>query len=209
VDLTLLEEVSKSVCNDLHLPEEEIGIFLRRVRSDVETVYSSALGKEALNSIQSSSELILRLKLPNGQMLSGIVDKLFLDNEGTWNILDYKTEIKENAEKKRRYEFQLKFYSYLVSELFSQHVVKAHVLYTHSGNQLSFTFTRKHFSGISQELGSLVDKIKSQKKTPLESIERRISHCSECAYFDSKKNLCIAGAGESPKVMQTELLFSE
>ncbi|MDP4236346.1 MAG: UvrD-helicase domain-containing protein [Bacteroidota bacterium] len=206
---SLLDEVSTEVCNDFHLSEDEINLFLQRVRADVTTVYASPLGKEALNSSHSSSELVLRLRLPNGQMLSGIVDKLFLDRDGVWNILDYKTEVRENAEKKKRYEFQLRFYAYLVSEVYNSRVVKAHVLYTRSGNLLSFTFTQDDFSGIGHRLESLVDKIKSQKKTPLESIERRLSHCPECAFFDATKDLCIAGAAESPKPVQTEVLFSE
>lgn len=209
VQSKLLEEVFISVCNDLHLPEQERKKYLGRVRADILNVIASPLGKEALHAKQYHSELALRSKLGSGQMLSGIIDRLFLDSEGLWNILDYKTDTRENLQKKKRYEFQLQFYAYLVSLLYSQDTVKAHVLYTHTGNTLSFTFTQKDFQQIGTKLESLVSQIREQKKTEsLDLIELNLSHCPECHYFDVSRNVCIAGLGKEPAPVQTELLFT-
>ncbi|MFI5264910.1 MAG: PD-(D/E)XK nuclease family protein, partial [Candidatus Kapaibacterium sp.] len=169
---------------------------------------SSPIGKLAFSAPQSHTELSLRSKLLSGQMLSGIIDRLFKDEEGVWNILDFKTDLRENNEKKNRYEFQLQFYAYLVSLLYNADVVKAHILFTHSGNSLSFIFTQKEFDKIRKRLESLVSEIRIQKKTrSVDDIERRLSHCPDCPYFDWKSDLCVAGAGNNPIPLQTKLLF--
>lgn len=103
----------------------------------------------------------------------------------------------------------MQFYAYLVSLLYDQKIVKAHVLYTRTGNPISFVFTEKDFSGIGSQLERLVAEIRSQKKSAsLEDIVRNLSHCPECPYFDYSQNLCIAGTGKEPIPLQTELLFT-
>jgi ATP-dependent exoDNAse (exonuclease V) beta subunit len=209
IDMSLLQDVFDIVCSDLHLSDEDRAKYSERVRTDIQNVFSNDIGKQALKARQYFTELPLRAKLQSGQMLSGIIDRLFLDDEGIWNILDYKTDTRENVQKKDRYEFQLEFYAYLVSLLYGQETVKAHVLYTHSGNTLSFTFTQKDFAGIGKKLQTLVSEIRAQKKAKsLEEIERKLSHCPECPYFDWSVNLCVAGAGTEPIPLQTELLFT-
>jgi ATP-dependent helicase/nuclease subunit A len=205
-DKKLLDDVFHSVCNDLHISEESRNKFSKRVHTDIETVLSTTVGKLALSSRSYQSELALRSKLASGQVLSGIIDRLFLDEEGVWNILDYKTDIRENREKKKRYEFQLTFYAYLVSLLYKTDVVKAHVLYTHSGNTATSLFIQKDFSGIGSQLQSLVTEIRLQRKiSSLDEPLRNLSHCPECPYFSRSANLCIAGSGKEPVALQTEL----
>ncbi len=210
LDNTLLYEIFNVVCNDLHISNSERNSFSERAISDISNVYSSTLGKQALNAKQYYTELALRSKLQSGQMLSGIIDRLFLDEEEIWNILDYKTDIRENVQKNQRYEFQLQFYAYLVSLLYAQKIVKAHIIYTLSGNTLSFIFKENDFSAIGKRLEVLVSDIRSQKIIKsLAEIEHNLSHCPECAYFDLSENLCIAGTGNETIQLQKELFFTD
>ena len=210
INHTVLDEEFNAISDELHLSEIDRNRFIERLRSDITNVYSTSLGTQALNAKQYYTELPLRSKLQSGQMLSGIIDRLFLDEDGVWNILDYKTDIRESIEKKKRYEFQLQFYAYLVSLLYDQKLVKAHVLYTSTGNALSFIFTEKDFAGVGDRLENLITKIRSQKKIKsLEDIEHTLSHCPECPYFDLSQSLCIAGYGKEPIQLQTELLFRD
>lgn len=202
-------DIFDSVCSDLRLSDDERTKFFKRVRTDIGNVIITPLGKEALSAKHYHTELPLRSKLQSGQMLSGIIDRLFQGEDGVWNILDYKTDSHESVQKKKRYEFQLQFYAYLVSLLYDQKVVKAHVLYTHTGNTLSFTFVEKDFSDIATKLEILVSEIRSQKKgKSLEEIERNLLHCPECPYFDRSQNLCIAGVGKHSTQLQTEFLLT-
>jgi ATP-dependent helicase/nuclease subunit A len=210
IDIALLKDTFLLVCNDLHLSADDRTKFAKRVKTDIENVFSSAIGRQSLTAQQYQSELSLRLKLETGQVLSGIIDKLFLDDEGIWNILDYKTDLRESVQKNERYEFQLNFYAYLVSRLHLVNTVKAHILYTHSGNTRSFTFTANDFTNTGALLQSLVSEIRVQKKIrSLKDIERRLSHCHECPYFHRASNLCVAGTGTIHEVIQTEFLFEE
>jgi ATP-dependent helicase/nuclease subunit A len=207
-DEKLLEETIDLASKDLHLPDSSKSKYSKRVIADVMNVLSSPIGKEALHAQEFQMEIPIRVKIRGGQILSGIIDRLFLDAQGMWNILDYKTDLWENPAKKTRYEFQMQFYAYLVSRLYSQDIVKAHVLYTHSGNSLSFTFAQKEFSDIGLKLESFVKQIRAQRKfKSLEEIERNISHCPECPYFDKEGQICIAGNGTESIPLQTELLF--
>lgn len=47
----------------------------------------------------------------------GILDKIYLTEEG-WKIIDFKFAYPDNR-LKEKYEFQLKFYLYIVKELFN------------------------------------------------------------------------------------------
>jgi ATP-dependent helicase/nuclease subunit A len=208
-DEKLLDDVFHSVANEVHLTESERAAYHKRLLPDMQNIFTSPIGRQALQAKSYHTELSLRAKLSGGQILSGIIDRLYCDESGLWNILDYKTDTRENKEKKKRYEFQMKFYAYLVSLMYSQDRVNTHVLYTHSGNTISFNFTKKHFSEIGAQLQSLVAKIKLQKKmSSLDEPARNLSHCPECSYFDQAGNICIAGAGNAPIALQTELFFS-
>jgi len=50
-------------------------------------------------------------------ILLGILDKIYLTEEG-WKIIDFKFAYPDNR-LKEKYEFQLKFYLYIVKELFN------------------------------------------------------------------------------------------
>ncbi len=209
IDLSLLDDTYVSVSNDLQLSEELQKRYIDRVRADIQNVYSNIIGKQALRATEYYTELPLRSKLQTGQMLSGIIDRLFLDEDGVWNILDYKTDLRENVQKKTRYEFQMQFYAYLVSLFYNQKTVKAHILYTNSGNLLSFDFSQADFNGIGNRLENLVSEIRAQKKLKsLNEITRNLSHCPECPYFDQQKNICIADVGENKNTMDIELILN-
>ncbi|MFI5264090.1 MAG: UvrD-helicase domain-containing protein, partial [Candidatus Kapaibacterium sp.] len=210
IDIGLLDDTFQIICNDLHLSNEERTNYAESVKSDIQHVFSTSLGRQAVKATQYYTELPLRSMLQNGQMLSGIIDRLFRDDEGLWNILDYKTDRSENTAKKSRYEFQLRFYAYFVSLLYDVSIVKAHILYTHTGNSLTFFFTKDDFEGIRKQLESLISEIRTQKKIrSLDDLERRLSHCPDCPYFDWKADLCVAGTGKEALPMQTELLFTK
>ncbi|MEP7235843.1 MAG: PD-(D/E)XK nuclease family protein, partial [Ignavibacteriota bacterium] len=208
IDMSLLSDVFAEVATELQLRDSERDLYYSRVEADIQTVYSSPIGRQALEAKVQDTEVALRASMPNGQLLSGIIDRLFLADDGVWNILDYKTDRRETDAKKARYQFQMQFYAYLVSRLHQTDVVKAHILYTSSGNVLSFMFTRKDFEASSDQLLILVNQIREQKKAEsLESIARNLTHCPECPYFDNSIDLCIAGLGSSKTVASEEVTF--
>jgi putative RecB family exonuclease len=138
---------------------------------------------------------MVQTSLSETDLLRGIVDRLFVAADGEIHILDYKTDKTtgaENPAKKTRYAFQLKFYAYLVSLLFPEKErIHATLYYTAFGSTESYTFGRKDFAGIESTLTEMIEKARGlENVTKLTSIERNLSHCRECAYFDETAQQC-------------------
>ncbi|MEI8134943.1 MAG: UvrD-helicase domain-containing protein [bacterium] len=181
----------------MHLPKSLEVEYKRKILEDTSTILRSPVAIKSLQATHAQTEFPLRSKLASGQILSGIIDRLFKDDDGIWNILDYKTDRFENIGKKKRYEFQMKFYAYLVGAQHNSPTVKAHILYTHTGKSIEFIFEKKDFLEMESQLKKLVSEILDLKgASSLGEIKRELSHCSECPYFETEEQMCYAGLGD-------------
>jgi ATP-dependent exoDNAse (exonuclease V) beta subunit len=70
-------------------------------------------------------ELPILLKLKENRILEGVIDLAFEEN-GTWHIVDFKTDA-EIGPSRKRYENQLRWYALALSRL-NQMPVEAHLL---------------------------------------------------------------------------------
>jgi hypothetical protein len=69
--------------------------------------------------------------------------------------------------------------------------IHATLYYTAFGSTESYTFGRKDFAGIESTLTEMIEKARGlENVTKLTSIERNLSHCRECAYFDETAQQC-------------------
>jgi CRISPR/Cas system-associated exonuclease Cas4 (RecB family) len=118
---------------------------------------------------------------------------LFLDANGIWNIVDYKTSVNPSAEAIKRYEFQLRFYCYLIMKLYDVKIVKAHLYFSATGKIVSITVTESELSEIHVLLSSTVKSILQDiHSDSMNLLIKNREHCKDCQYSVDRKIICIA-----------------
>jgi ATP-dependent helicase/nuclease subunit A len=194
LDDTLFTSYLRTTIESLGMEvESSIQKYSEKIRSHVDTFVTSNFGKKVLVASPYFTEHALRAKLNQMQMLSGVIDRLYLDTDG-WHILDYKTDrIINDPAKDERYRFQLKFYAYLIKKLFDIDTdIHAHLFYTNFGVTKDFVFTPLDLADIESNLTETVSRLLIDKRvTSLENIIKNREHCKECSYFNVEKNLCV------------------
>jgi ATP-dependent helicase/nuclease subunit A len=152
----------------------------------------STIALQVRSSTNSRTEFPLQTLLASGDTLFGIIDCLFQDPNGTWTILDYKTD--SNPSKGiSRYQFQLQFYAYLVHLMYSDAgTIRCILFFTATGETKEFQFTSSDLSNFADECSSLIQQIREQENiTDLTLLPRNTDHCPECRFFDQVSNQCI------------------
>jgi len=168
--------------------------YSNEVNAHISRFLASEVGKEVLRSGDAHTEYALQATLADGDILYGIIDRLYRNAEGIWTVLDYKTEASERKEKSLgRYTSQLRFYAYLV-HLFDPTAaqVNAVLFYTATGESVFFEFSTNDFETFEQECKAQIEQIRSDELVPrLDLLTRNTEHCPECRYFEKQDMQCI------------------
>lgn len=175
------------------------------VHAHVTRFITNDYGIHILQAKEAYKELNLRTMLNERQMLSGVIDRLYRNDEGAWEILDYKTDrTPVNKKKLDRYRFQMKFYAYLVSKFTETPVseIKANLFFTAFGAREQFAFSAQDLISVGKELNTTVAKIrKDQEAESIAKITRNYDHCPECPYYNLEESSCIAdGSGDLKEI---------
>ena len=173
-----------------------------KVLDHIQAALNSEVAEEIF-STTAETEYAIQAQFETGDLLFGIIDRLFCDPRGIWTIVDYKTErvssFNHPQDGGQRYAFQLKFYAYLVH---LQHPdaeeIHAILFYTSTGAVVRFTFLREELSQWRSEVRGLIDALRSNERvTELLRIDRNYDHCPECGFFDSNSAQCIVLAART------------
>ncbi|HEY3875671.1 MAG TPA: UvrD-helicase domain-containing protein [Candidatus Kapabacteria bacterium] len=160
----------------------------------LERFLHSSIAIELLAAQRSRSEYILQTVLPTGDTLFGILDRLYQDKDGNWTVLDFKTDSVPHPDK---YEFQLRFYAYLVHRMLKATEVRGVLFFTASGTITAFHFS--DFSSIGMEIESRIQEIKAMEAIrDLSFLPRNERHCPDCRYFNSTAGQCIVLEAQNP-----------
>ena len=188
--------------------EEERTKYRAPVRKHLLNFLESNFSREVLSNSGRRTEYALQAQLQTGDILFGIIDCFYRDADGIWTILDYKTDGPKNAkrklEQKSRYEFQLGFYAYLVHLLFPEAAkINAVLFYTDRGELDRYTFDALSFANIERECERMIEEIRRNENVKdLELLDRNLSHCSECSFFDKTEECCVVLATTSSRESQ-------
>ena len=181
--------------------EKERARYSELANAHLERFLSSDLAAHVLSSKEYHSEYSLQAQIATGDILFGIIDRLFRDAAGTWTILDYKTERgidpAQTANSLTRYEFQLQFYAYLVHLMYPNEArINAILFYTATGEQKEFRFDVTDFGTFESEIVELIREIRELNGVvELGEITRNMVHCSECNYYQSDVERCVVMDG--------------
>jgi ATP-dependent helicase/nuclease subunit A len=185
------------------LNKDDKASYAATAKEHVQRALDSDPAGEFLTRAGAQTEFSLQARFETGDILYGIVDRLYQDSSGVWTVLDYKTERTNDplrkSQNKLRYEFQLQFYAYLVHLLYpEQPAVRVILLYTASGESVEFNHDRTSFEGLRTEIANLIDAIRqNEQAVDLETIDRNLHHCPDCQFFDEHEGRCIALSAEA------------
>jgi ATP-dependent helicase/nuclease subunit A len=164
----------------------------------VKNFLKSEFAKEALTSSNTRTEYALQVPLASGDILYGIIDRLFLDKDGVWNVLDYKTEaVHDKAKSIERYAFQLQLYAYLVRRLYPEaDKVQATLFFTATGTKHDFVFDTLSFEDFESTVKTMIDSIRANEIVKdLALLSQNLAHCPRCPFYAGEQ--CIVSSLES------------
>ena len=112
--------------------------------------------------------------------LTGTLDRVYRAADGTWTILDYKTDAIVAGQAKERaslYEPQLKFYALLIWKLFGVSNVSAILYYTSLKYDVRFSYSARELQAYEVELSVVFRKIHSGDFVPAGK------SCNDCPFL--------------------------
>lgn len=130
----------------------------------VRGVTGSDFWMEVLKGQNTKTEYTITATLGD-DYLTGTIDRVYQDQNGVWNVLDFKTDaIKGVVPEGLMYEYssQLKFYALLVHKFFSTSSVRASLLFTSSVDKpISEIYASPELELFEQEVSTIISKIKN------------------------------------------------
>jgi RecB family exonuclease len=99
-----------------------------------------------------------------GDFITGTIDRLYLDQDGVWTIVDYKTDAVAAADAGKRaalYWPQLAFYGVMVQRLRNADRVRARILFAaHPELRFSMELDRSSLGTTAEEISSVIGNIR-------------------------------------------------
>lgn len=172
----LIDGASKSLILETDDQKKRLaGAVFRNVRNFVD----SDFGKPVLSSREFFAEYTINAIL-GGDYLTGTIDRLYKTDDGTWSIVDYKTDFEKPEDLPRRAEYyrpQVEFYALLVHRLLRQPSVRASLVFTSLRAQpFHFNFDEQMLKAFETTVRAVIEKIKSG------DFDRTEENCSACSY---------------------------
>ena len=160
--------------------------FKKEIVDDLEKFYASDTVKDLKTKIKFKNEYEIYIKESN-YFLYGIIDKIIFEDTKII-IIDYKTDNiakKEIPGRVLTYINQLKFYSYIVSNLFPNFdIFELRLLFVkHPDEFISEIYRKKDAVGFGNEIKLIVNKIRDK------NFPKNLEHCRKCYY--SINGICI------------------
>ena len=162
--------------------EQEVAPEARRAQAEELTrtileVMRSRTWQWIIQGTDSRTEFTISAPLGRDYMV-GTMDRIFRDEQGVWNLVDYKTDRITPArlpERARDYLPQLQFYAVLLSKYFSVSPVRAAMLFTAAPDlPVRYEFAAKDLREIEREILQDLERIRQRHFPPVSPA------CSQC-----------------------------
>ncbi len=114
-----LDASAESIAQLLELAARSIGAPSEErdaARVAVKAALAHPLLRRARAAARCHREYPVTLELEGGGLLDGVIDLAFVEN-GTWIIVDFKTDIGVNSELRESYTRQLQWYGYALTRI--------------------------------------------------------------------------------------------
>jgi ATP-dependent helicase/nuclease subunit A len=194
IDMECFDKRFEGIITSLGITRDEESQPLReRAIKDVSNFISSDFGKFVLSCRPFFTELPVQTQLDHQNSLYGIIDRLFQEPDGSWHLLDYKTDGRRRESKQEQYAFQLGYYASLLKRLYPDaKQIKSTVFYTQLGLMDQKVYEIDRIAEVESSYLSIIEGIRTDEKIPeLKLLHRELSHCEDCNYYDQAKQQCV------------------
>ncbi len=141
----------------------------QQLREEIKTlkekIYHSPTGKTILTAPQARNELTITMRLGE-DFFTGTIDRLIKNPQGYWQVIDYKTNRISAAQvpaKAKEYDWQMKGYALLLSQLYPQQkVYPVALFFVYPDVLFEETYSSQQIEAIKNEYVELIRQIKTQ-----------------------------------------------
>jgi ATP-dependent helicase/nuclease subunit A len=137
--------------------------FKNDIKRLYKTMQNSSIGKRILFAEEHRNEAVITAQI--GQdYFTGALDRVILNEEGLWEVVDYKTNkitLEELDKEVRKYEWQIKSYAIFISRLFpEQNRFPISFYFLEIDYLYQVSFTKDEIAGIEKDFMQIITEIK-------------------------------------------------
>jgi ATP-dependent helicase/nuclease subunit A len=174
-----LREEGLSLAND--------GLLENEITQLVKGVLDSDAGKKAFSAGQSRAEYSVTSSFGR-HYVTGTMDRVLEHDDGSWHVVDYKTDnvtVEKLIDRAEQYRTQMSLYAYLVSRLYPQQkkTTVTVMFVRHPDRPQVFGFDAEAIEQYRLWLQGMLDRIDEIDAQGVQSLPRQTSHCPDCEFF--------------------------
>jgi len=143
--------------------EKLISEFKRELNEQIEIISKSKILADKLSTKESKNEISITMRLGT-YFLTGTLDKIYRNESGIWEILDYKTnkiskdQVQQTTE---RYQTQIEVYALLLSGVFlEQDQFPVNLYFSNVDEIYQKIFNKKDLESVKKNFTSIIEEIK-------------------------------------------------
>ncbi len=161
----------------------EVGSLRERIRRSVQRVATHSLFRRISHSEKVYSERRFHVSR-RGRLITGVIDKLFQEDDGGWVVVDFKTrqiDSPDPTEEARRlgYDLQVELYLWAASQILSTDRLNGFLLLTQSGHAIPI-----HLDiGVADRCQNLIDGLPRTVESSEFPRTTDQENCRSCGFF--------------------------
>lgn len=159
------------------------------LRTHVTNFLGSELGRAALSASKTYTEQLIRAEL-GAYIVAGRLDRIFKDETGDWQVIDYKTDQitkDELADRVAYYRPQMELYGWLVHKCYpEQPAITVNLFFTALSRCEQQRFIAEELQGITEQWQEKIAALQQG------TYEKKLEHCRFCPYADDEQQCIVS-----------------
>ncbi len=172
---------------------KERDLMLEKVRGQLRRVSAHPFYERLSRAREVASEKSFHIR-EDGLLITGVIDKLFQQQDGRWVLVDFKTGEIPKAEIEAKiveegYDLQVEIYMWAVSRILSTQDVQGFLFFGHTGDLVPIEFT----PDLAKRCEALIASLPRRLDLSCFPKTKEIQYCYRCGFY--KQGLCPGAAG--------------
>ena len=184
-----LDKLIRQASQDSRVAAEASAEQAKTLRTPLNNFLDSEIGETALSASETYTERLIRAELGK-HIVAGGLDRIFKDETGHWQVIDYKTDQitkDELADRVAHYRPQMELYAWLVHTCYpAQPTVTVNLFFTALNRCEPLHFSRTELQENANQW--------EEKITELQQgiYEKDLTHCAFCPYADNEQQCIVS-----------------
>ncbi|MBD3224890.1 MAG: AAA family ATPase [Caldithrix sp.] len=152
--------------------EQAVFFYKNELLEILRKVKDTPQGRAIFSAVHFRNEVTITMRLDQ-DFFTGTIDRLYLNQENLWEVVDYKTNLIDQSEIEdtaKKYEWQVKAYAVLLSKLYpDQKIYPISLYFLHPNQVLRKQFDLEEVNRLEQSFISIINRIKQQMPQKLDN----------------------------------------